>query len=58
MTKEEKDLIYQKLVHILMSLKVLDFNYATMELEHVIELKVSKNRRLKWQQKSAVKPKN
>jgi hypothetical protein len=38
MTKEEKDLIYQKLVHILMSLEVLDFNYATMELEHVIEL--------------------
>jgi hypothetical protein len=38
MTKEEKDLIYQKLVRILMSLEDRDINHATMELEYVIEL--------------------
>ena len=37
MTKEEKDLVYQKLMSILISMEEMDTNYAVMELEHLIE---------------------
>ena len=37
MTKEEKDLVYQKLMSILILMEEMDNNMALMELEHFIE---------------------
>jgi hypothetical protein len=37
MTAQEKDLVYQKLMSILILMEEMDTNMALMELEHFIE---------------------
>lgn len=37
MTSQEKDLVYQKLMSILILMEEMDTNMALMELEHFIE---------------------